>query len=392
MNILHVVRGLANSSGTTHIVIPLAEEQAKRGHDVSVFHVQKPGQESLEPDPDLVESRLFDITIPTRHLGFSVPFAREMRKTVSGFDVVHIHAVWNFVTYWTMRCARKAGVPFVVAPQGSCDPYAWQLGSALRRLYAHAFEIPLLRRASRIQVLTEEEKRQVRRLGIDAPCTVIPNGVYLEYYDRQKNVIPLREKLDLPEGERTLLFLGRLHPKKGLDILAEAFGRLVESVPDITLVIAGDDGGTGYRRKVEEMLDEAGGRDKSRFIGEVRGDEKYRVQLGADAFVLSSYSEGLPVAVVEAMAAGLPVVITHGCNLPEVHESDAGYVVPAEEKAVAAALTELLGDPETMARMGGSARRLVERKFTWEQIGLKAAELYGNLARHNKSIGLSDSA
>lgn len=378
MRILHVVRGLANSSGTTHVVIPLAEAQAKLGHQVSVFHVRKPGEQSLHPDEALVESCLFDMAFPTRHPGFSLPFARTMQMQVKECDVVHIHAVWNFVTCWAMLCAAHAGIPYVVAPQGSCDPYAWRMGSWLRRVYARVCELPLLGRASRIQVLTETEKKQVRRMGISAPCATVPNGVRLEFYDRQANVAPLRERLWLPEGEKTLLFLGRLHPKKGLDLLAEAFARVTKQFGDITLVVAGGDRGSGYRLEVEEMF-KAMGRKKVRFIGEVRGDQKYRVQLGADAFVLPSYSEGLPVAVIEAMAAKLPVVITQACNLPEVEQCGAGHVADAEPSSIAAGLEEVFREDDLAARMGRRGRRLVEGKFTWEAIARQMISLYGDI-------------
>ena len=380
MKILHVVRGLANSSGTTHIVIPLAEEQAKLGHDVSVFHVQKPGEASLSPDPRLVTSCLFPMEVPTRHLGFSSSFTRAMRRRAAEFDVIHIHAVWNFVTFWAMWCARQACVPYVVAPQGSCDRFAWRFGSPLRRLYARCFEVPLLKRATRIQALTETEEEQVKALGIKAPCAVIPNGVRMGWFERQGEVVRLWQQLGLPAGERTLLFLGRLHPKKGLDILAQAFGRLIEQVSDVTLVVAGDDAGSGYRADVQQMIRTAGAGEKVRFLGEVRGDEKYRTFLGADAFVLPSYWKGLPVAVVEAMGAGLPVVITWNCNLPEVQEHGAGKVVEAEPGAFSRALETLLSEPHALEECGSNGAELVRSRFTWRKIALSTERLYLNLS------------
>lgn len=154
---MHLIRGLANSSGTAHIVVPLSEEQARLGHSVTVMHVRKGVQALVEPDPALVTSRCFAESPPMGHLGPSLGLARALRREVSGFDVVHLHAVWNFPTWYGMRSAQRAGVPYIVAPQGSLEPWAFAHGRPLRRLWARWLELPLLAQATRLQALTETE-------------------------------------------------------------------------------------------------------------------------------------------------------------------------------------------------------------------------------------------
>src|SRR5690606_5898095 len=143
LRILHVVRGLANSSGTTHIVVPLAEEQARLGHCVHVFHVRKGERLLVEPDRDLVQTSCFRASVRSEHVGFSINLARAIDRQIREVDVVHIHAVWNFPTWYTMRAARREAVPYMVAPQGSLDPWAFGHGHWVRRLHARWLEKPL---------------------------------------------------------------------------------------------------------------------------------------------------------------------------------------------------------------------------------------------------------
>ncbi len=372
-----MIRGLANSSGTTHIVGPLSEEMARQGCKVSVFHVQKGTEPAVEPDPSLVESCRFALSLPFNNPGVSAEFWRALKSRIADFDVVHVHAVWNFPTWTAMRLARRAGVPYVVAPQGSFAPWALTENRWGKRVYGHLTELPLLKRADCLQALTETEKAQFREAGLSGPVEVVPNGVDVTHFDLE--AAPLREQLGLGTNQKTLLFLSRLHPKKGLDILIDAFARLCRTRDDVTLVIAGHDAGNGFEGRVRSWIEERGLSDRCRLIGEVRDEAKYRTFRGADAFVLPSYSEGLPVAALEAMAARLPVVLTHRCNLPEVAHAGAGWVTEPNAGALAEALLALFQDPAAAAEAGANGRRLAEERFSWPGVAKRLLEIYRGL-------------
>ncbi|VFN04378.1 MAG: Glycosyltransferase involved in cell wall bisynthesis [Candidatus Kentron sp. G] len=299
MKILHVIRGLTNSSGTTHIVIPLAEEQARQGMQVSVFFVDKPAYASLGPNPALVDSQEFPQSLPLEHPGVSWSFARAIETRIHEFHVAHIHAVWNFPTWWTMRTALKTGTPFMVAPQGSLEPWAYNHGSWRRRGYARYLERPLLRRATRLQALTRIEAEQFRAFGLGVPAAIIPNGVGADWLESRRTNLAAR--LGLAPGSKTLLFLSRIHDKKGLDILLRAFAQVSPGFPEVTLVVAGNDAGSGYAEAMHTLAGSLGLGARCVFVGEVKGSGKREILLGADAFALTSHSEGLPVAVLEAM-------------------------------------------------------------------------------------------
>lgn len=377
MNILHVIRGLTNSSGTTHIVGPLAEEQARLGHRVSVYFVEKPPFEPITPNRELVEAKCFPVTMLRKHPGVSLPFARALDRNLRAFDIVHVHAIWNFPSFYAMRAAAAAGLPYMVAPQGSLEPWALAAGSAVRRAYVSRVEGPLIRRAPGMQALSATEARQFAHFGCRGNTFTIPNGVAPDWLDSERG--DLAQDLGFSPGTQTLLFLSRIHPKKGLDILLQAFAAFASEARDVQLVVAGDDSGSGYATEMKRLATALGIAARCRFIGEVSGTHKRRVLAGADAFALSSHSEGLPVAIMEAMASALPVLVTPGCNLPEVAERDAGRIVAAEVNAVTAGLRALFSDREAMRRQGANGRKLVADKFTWPAIARQTVAAYGAL-------------
>nr|VFJ68259.1 MAG: Glycosyltransferase involved in cell wall bisynthesis [Candidatus Kentron sp. FM]VFJ69145.1 MAG: Glycosyltransferase involved in cell wall bisynthesis [Candidatus Kentron sp. FM]VFK17463.1 MAG: Glycosyltransferase involved in cell wall bisynthesis [Candidatus Kentron sp. FM] len=379
MRILHVVRGLTNESGTTHVVIPMAEEQARQGARVSVLFVDKPPYASLRPAPALVDSQEFPQSLPLVHPGVSWSFAGAIKTRIHEFDVVHIHAVWNFPTWWTMRTALKARIPFMVAPHGSLEPWAYNHGSRRRRIYARYIERPLLAQAARLQASTNTEAGQFRAFGLDVPAAVIPNGVSPDWLEGKRG--NLAAHLGLAAGTKTLLFLSRLHEKKGLDILLRAFAAALHSLSGLVLVVAGCDAGSGYDNKMRNLANVLGLRDRCLFIGEVREEKKREVLFGADAFALTSHSEGLPMAVLVAMASGLPVIITPGCNLPEVASWDAGLIVEPSVESAATGLREMFGEPSRMRERGENGRALVRHRFTWPRIVRDTLAVYGEMIR-----------
>jgi poly(glycerol-phosphate) alpha-glucosyltransferase len=377
LRILHIIRGLANSSGTTHIVGPLAEAQARHGHTVKVLFVEKPeSSPPVRPDPSLVESHGFPMTVPTEHAGWSRAFARACRTAVRESDVVHIHAIWNFPTWYAMREAHRAGVPYVVAPQGSLEDWALNRSRRVKRLYAALVEKPYFDRAAAMQALTRTEAEQCRRFGIRAPVTILPNGVDLATIDRHARVADLPSRFSVPPGSVILIFLGRVFPKKGLDLLIPAFSKLAATRRDVFLLIAGHDAGSGYRPAMERLARTTGAARQVRFLGEISGGRKFELLRNADAFVLPSYSEGLPVAALEAMACRCPVILTARCNLDEVEDRNAGWLVEPREDSLFAALRSACESPAERRRRGISGRALVEERYTWDRIARDSVRSY----------------
>lgn len=282
-----------------------------------------------------------------------------------------------------MKSAWRVGTPYIVAPQGSLEPWALASGSWQRRFYARQVERPYLDRATRLQALSRAEEEQCRSFGLSAPTAIIPNAVDEAWLHVERG--NLAQDLGLAPGTKTLLYLSRLHPKKGLDILVRAFAEFSQETQAVDLVIAGGDAGSGYRAAIESLIAELGVSSRCHLIGEVRGARKRGIIAGADAYALTSHSEGLPVAVVEAMSCGVPVLITPGCNLPEVFDADAGVTVEPTPEAALAGVRELFASPERMETLGRNARSLVERTFTWPRVARLAVAVYEEMIESNQS-------
>ncbi|HET6519632.1 MAG TPA: glycosyltransferase, partial [Geminicoccaceae bacterium] len=230
------------------------------------------------------------------------------------------------------------------------------------------FVRPLLKHAAVVHYTTTEEMRVASPYTFGRPGTVIPLGIYPDEYR------PLPEKGSFrsghPElaGKTLVLFLGRINPSKGLDILARAFGQAARRRDDIHLVVAGPDNGS-YRQQVEAWLREDGVVDRATFTGMVTGEDKLAVLRDADLFALTSYSESFGLSVIEAMACGVPVLISDKVKIwRDVIASGAGRVAPCDPARVADAMLEMLADRAELERSGRRGAEVVRRRFTWDVI------------------------
>jgi glycosyltransferase involved in cell wall biosynthesis len=253
------------------------------------------------------------------------------------------------------------------------EPWALSNRKWKKIIYSVLLERANVEGAACLHALTHAEAEDYRRFGSTRPVAVIPNGVF----------IPERKSSDLfisqfpaLKNKRILLFLGRIHYKKGLDILIESWAELSAKWPEAHLVIAGPDF-EETKSKLEARIKQLNlVRDVS-FTGMLRGDLKWSAMTAADCFVLPSYSEGLSVSILEAMGMGLPVVISSRCNLPEVHQADAGWVIEPIQRELTSALAEWLGNPtERNRKIGKNGSQLVASRYNWSVITQQFTELY----------------
>ena len=249
-------------------------------------------------------------------------------------------------------------------PHGSLDPYIFRRHRLRKRLMELWFQDAVTRRAAAVLFTTEEEMRLARPRIFGVPGVVVPLGLDIEEYDPA----PLRGRFRSAHpsiGDRPIvLFLGRLNFKKGLDVLVRAFAAALRAVPEAHLVVAGPDG--GLRAQTEAWIGAHGLRDRATLPGMVGGADKMALLADADLFVLPSYSENFGIAVIEAMACGLPVAVSDRVNLwREVAGAGAGWVVPPETEPVRDAIVEALSDPARAREMGARGRALVAERFAW---------------------------
>ena len=323
-----------------------------------------------------VDSRLF----PTGQLarawtGYAPRMAKEIRQSMPDHDLVHIHELWHYPHYAASRAARAAGKPYVVTVHGEMNP--WSLGQKRLKkwIYMRVVQMRILDRAEAVHAVTAKEEQHIRAQGVRAPITVIPNGINGQTFNNFPAGRPFIGKFPDLNGKRIILFLGRIHPHKGLDLLAQAFARLAIREEDVRLVIVGPDEAS-YRRTIEALLRTGGVLDRTLFTGMLTGDDKLAAYAAADVFVLPSHGEVIGVSTLEALAAGLPVVITRQCQFPEVAEAEAGLVVNPDPDEIHDALIKVLLDPEKGRAMGARGRQLVLERYTWDAVAERMARLY----------------
>jgi len=292
-------------------------------------------------------------------------------------DLVHLHALWMYSSLVSLRWARRTGRPHVVTINGMLDTWALNHSWWKKQIAGWLYEDANLQEAACLQVNTEVEQRAVRDYGVDTPVCVIPNGVTLPL-DGDPPSAPWKEQVN--SDQRVLLFLGRIHPKKGVFELVEAWHRLRNDAPGTaerwTVALVGWDDG-GYVDQLQERIQDLDVRDDLLFLGPMFGDEKHAALSNADAFVLPSYSEGLPMAVLEAWSYRLPVLLTSGCNLDVGVQAGAAAETNPEPDRLAEDLGSLLEKSDRALReMGKRGRQLVEERFTWTQVARQMHRVY----------------
>jgi glycosyltransferase involved in cell wall biosynthesis len=367
----------------------MARAVAQLGHEVSIYTTNQDGAGALAVPvgqpvwQDGVEIRYFPIHAP-RFWSASLPLAIGLRHKIPGADLVHIHSLYLFHNLVAGHFCRQYGIPYLVRPHGTLDPFIHRRHRGRKRLMETWFENRNLRQAAAIHFTTGEEQRLATPFTLGTPGLVVPLGINLDEFAAMPEPGSFRRRHPEIGDKPIILFFGRINFKKGLDILAKAFGVVARQRQDVRLVIAGPDN-EGWGARVRAWLKEAGALDRTTFTGMLLGPDKLAVWRDASLFVLPSYSENFGLAVIEAMAAGLPVIISDQVNIwPEVGNAGAGRVIPCEAAALADQILKLLANPDAARAMGRQGRWLVEERFSWPRIACRLAEAYVRIINEHR--------
>lgn len=308
---------------------------------------------------------------------------------VAGAEWFHGHGLYVWTNMWLGGEARRRGRALVYHPQGFFDPWILRRSRGKKRAACWLFEDNNIAHVRWWRAVSLKEADQIRAVvGNQAKIEVIPNGIDLAECDsagvasngeeagtHHSSPVTCHSAWTTRKRPKRLLFLSRIHPKKGLDLLVPAWGRLVGEFPDWELLIVGPDE-AGYRVEVEKMMADSGCGDACRICGTVTGAEKHALLRTADLFVLPSYSEGFPMAVLEAAAHRIPVVQTTECNFPELTAAGGGWECLPERDALERALRDALTEEDTeRAERGAKARALVEGHYSWSTIAGRVLEV-----------------
>jgi glycosyltransferase involved in cell wall biosynthesis len=378
MKILHVVSNLdPESGGPAEALRGLATAQAKAGLGTAVLATWKRGAD-LRFVEELKASGVAVHLIGPCYGPFCwrQGLARTTRELVQDVDVVHIHALWEDIQHQSARAAQKFGKPYIIRACGMLDPWSLSQGRWKKAIYMRLRLRGDLQGAAALHFTTAIERDLTQSLGLATRAIVEPNGIRIGEFESLPERGKFRSRFGIPDTLPVCLFLSRVHPKKGLDFLLPAFAAL--KIP-AHLVIAGPVE-AGYRTTLESEISRLQLEKHVQFVGMLRGQEKLSAFVDADLFVLPSRQENFGNAVVEALAAGLPVVISDQVNLwPEIRGTEFGSVVPLDVKAIADELSRWLSDREMRVRAARQALSFARARFDWDAIARRWAGHYAGV-------------
>lgn len=362
----------------------LARSLARVGVDVSVATTDDDGPGHLDvplgcPIAD-GDATYWYFRRQTRFYTVSWPLTRWLWSHVREYDLVHIHALFSYAALPASACARRNGVPYVVRPLGTLNRFGMeQRRPLLKRLSYRLIERRVLAGAARVHYTSEAERREAALLGSPGQSAVIPHGIELDRFRERTPSGWIRRRAPHLAGRTTILFLSRVDPKKGLDLLLPAFAKVTAARSDVALVIAGE-GSPAFVGRLRGESERLGVADAIYWAGLLDDHEKLAALADADLLVLPSYSENFGLAVVEAMAGRLPVVVSDQVGIHhEVVEGNAGLVTPCQVPALAAALATLVADPALRRRLGEGGGRLAESRFSADAMAAAVLALYSEI-------------
>lgn len=381
MRVLHVSAYFAPAfryGGPPRSILGLCQSLVRAGVDLEVFTTIANGDDPLPAAPQGVEYegvrvRYFPLSWPRRYLR-SAALGRAMTDAASNADLVHVHGLWNFTAWAGARAARAAGVPYVVSPRGMLLAGARARHNGMKAIAWRGVQHDDLRAATFLHATSDTEAEGLAGLG--PRVVTIANGVDAKTATSAQ-IARLRQRLDIPADADVIAFIGRVHPIKRLDLLAGAFRQLRRGGRRAWLVIAGPDEGD-HRRQVEPLFQDVA--DGVRWAGAVEAEDKWALLAASRVLVQCSDSESFGLSVAEALACGVPVIVTDRGAWAAVAAAGCGEVVAHDGAAIGDALERLLAEPVAAREMGRRGREWVRRTLGWTAIGRAMLREYESIA------------
>ena len=380
MKILHVIPSVSPIYGGPSLAVKaMTSSLVKAGLEVDIATTTANGTTEMNvplASPVIetgVRYHYFPRSLP-RQWSFSPLLARWLYENVRNYDLLHIHALFSYTTLPACHFARKSGVPYVLRPLGTLSPWSLSQKKLRKKIYYSLFEKKNLLSASAVHATSEFEARDLKILGVREKVHIIPLGI---------KEMPLPERKASQNGVPRLLFLSRLNAEKGLPLLLQSMASLVETGICPCLTVAGS-GDPAYLSQIRDEVGRLKLSSQVEFMGFVEGEKKTQLFADSDIFVLPSNHENFGLAAAEAMAAGLPVVVSDQVGVsPEILKFGAGIVVERNSRSLTQGLTKLISDPSLRKKMGEQGKKLVQERFSWDKVGEELAKLYKKILSEN---------
>ncbi len=387
MKVLHVIPSIAPvHGGASRAILEMAKALQERGVKAEIVTTNDNGPDLLdvplqkrieyEQVPVWFFPRFSPPISSVRTFCFSSQLTTWLWRHIAEYDILHVYGIYSYVSTLAMAIARIKHIPYIIRPQGQLGEWALRQRTFKKQIYIGLIQRANLNCSRYVHFTSEQEQHETSKLNFNSASFVLRNGLFTPPPIPEARY-KLRQLLKVPQDEPVILFLSRLHPKKGLDYLIPALGKVANR--RFTFVVAGS-GPPEYEDTIDALLVSAGIRDRTYRTGFVSGERKDLLLQGADLFALTSHSENFGIAVLEAMAAGKPVLATSGVALASVvKQYQLGYVAELDVEAIAQFVQDFLNCPQQAKEMGDRARKLIAEQYTWERIATKMVEIYTDI-------------
>jgi glycosyltransferase involved in cell wall biosynthesis len=390
MRILQIVPSISLIyGGPSQMVLGLSAALARSGVAVTILTTNSNGDTGQKPlDVPLnvrVEQDGYQIIYfrcaPFRRYKFSIDLLTWLNRHAQEFDLAHIHALFSPVSSAAATVCRGQKLPYILRPLGTLDPADLRKKKQLKQLYAAIWERSNLAGASAVHFTSFQEAKISERFGVATRDLVIPLGVQ-QQKERQEDEESLgRKRFGIPADVPVVLFMSRIDPKKGLDLLIPALEKLLTIGLNFHFVLAGTNPqDLKYEEKIQSQIQSSSLRSHTTITGFVTGELKTVLLKAADLFVLPSYYENFGIAVAEAMAAGTPVLVSdqvHICQ--EIRDSESGWVSQLDVAEITDLLRLALQNPSERQRRGALAQQYALKHYSWDAIAHQTIQAYNQI-------------
>lgn len=364
------------TGGSALAVTNLAASLADRGIESHVFTLDYPTR-GIQLGGDGIQLHSQPTHILNRLLrGWSPQASKALHQLAKEFDLIHNHGMWMFPNVYARQAAVRNHIPLVVSTHGMVESWSLNYSPTRKKIAWHLYERDNLQNAALFHATSEREQNSLQKLNFQQPIATIPLGVQLPTMGEAFARTVLQERFPQLAEKKWLLFLSRIHPKKGLENLIAVWRKLVNDFPNWHLIVAGPDS-IGYQVKIEQLVEYFQLEKYVTFTGMLVGSEREAALANADLFVLPTYSENFGIVVAESLARGVPVVTTKGTPWQSLQTYGCGWWIENNPETLLETLRKGMSlSPEERHIMGQRGKQLIAERYSWDTVAEKMAGVY----------------